>query len=389
MTGEGEKLPRAAEQVEESQAQAAPRPGCLVVGMGASAGGLMAFEQFFTHMPSESGMAFVLVQHLAPDYTSLLPELLAKYTRMSVRQVTAETPVAPDHVYIIPPDATLTIEGGVLHVESPPVEPRGHRTPIDHFFRSLAADQGENAVCIILSGTGTDGTLGLQAVKEYGGMAMAQTMESAQYDSILRSAIATGLVDYILPVAEMPAKLVEYAAHLTAVRENGGSEGFREEVGNSLSTIHTLLRRQTGHDFSQYKENTILRRLQRRMQALQLDTVDLYVARLRQDPTELEYLFKDFLIGVTHFFRDPEAFAVLAQRVIPQLFADKGVDDQVRVCVTGCATGEEAYSLAILLCEHRTGSTARRACRCSPPTLMSRRWGRRAVAATRWASPNT
>ena len=248
MTREDEKLSLAAEQVEES-AQAAPRPGCLVVGMGASAGGLMAFEQFFTHMPSESGMAFVLVQHLAPDRASLLPELLAKYTRMSVRQVTAETPVAPDHVYIIPPDATLTIEGGILSVESPPVEPRGHRTPIDHFFHSLAADQGENAVCIILSGTGTDGTLGLQSVKEYGGMAIAQTMESAQYDSILRSAIATGLVDYILPVVEMPAKLVEYAAHLTTLRGNGGSGGFREEMGNALSTIHTLLRRQTGHDF--------------------------------------------------------------------------------------------------------------------------------------------
>ena len=351
MNREDAKLSQVATATEVSQV-IAPSPGCLVVGMGASAGGLIAFEQFFTHMPADGGMAFVLVQHLAPDYTSLLPELLAKYTLMPVQQVTVETPVAPDHVYIIPPDATLTIEGGILRVESPPRELRGHRTPIDHFFRSLAADQGENAVCVILSGTGTDGTLGLQSVKEYGGMAIAQTMESAQYDSILRSAIATGLVDHILPVAAMPAKLIEYATYLTALRENGGLDGFHEEVGTFLSTIHTLLRHQTGHDFSQYKESTILRRLQRRMQALQLDTMDAYVTRLRQDPAEIEYLFKDLLIGVTHFFRDPEAFAALAREVIPKLFADKGADDQVRVWVTGCATGEEAYSLAILLCEH-------------------------------------
>ncbi len=352
MSGKDDTLSHVATATEELQAQAARQPGCLVVGMGASAGGLEAFEQYFTHMPPDSGMAFVLVQHLAPDHTSLLPELLAKYSRMPVRQVKAETPVTPDHLYVIPPNTTLTIKGGILHVESPPVEPRGHRTPIDHFFRSLAADQGENAVCIILSGTGTDGTLGLQSVKEYGGMAMAQTMESAQYDSILRSAIATGLVDHVLSVAEMPTKLVEYATHLTALRENGGLDGFHKEAGPSLSTIHTLLRRHTGHDFSQYKESTILRRLQRRMQALQLDTMDTYVARLRQDAGEIEFLFKDLLIGVTHFFRDPEAFAALAQEVIPKLFANKGADDQVRVCVTGCSTGEEAYSLAILLCEH-------------------------------------
>src|SRR6185436_5737638 len=169
--------------------------------------------------------------------------------------------------------------------------------------------------------------------------AMAQTVDSAQYDSILRSAIATGLVDHVLPAAEMPAKLIEYATHLTALRENGGADGFRREAGNSLSMIQTLLRRHTGHDFSQYKESTILRRLQRRMQALQLDTVDAYVIQLRQDPAEIEYLFKDLLIGVTPFFRDPEAFAVLAGVVIPKLFADKGADEQVRVCVAGCATG--------------------------------------------------
>ena len=176
--------------------QSASQPHGVIVAMGASAGGLEAFETFFTHMPPDSGMAFVLVQHLAPDRASLLPELLARHTPMPVLQVQAETPVAPDHVYIIPPDATLTVSGGRLHLVSPPVEARGQRTPIDQFFRSLAADQGAYAVCILLSGAGTDGTLGLQAIKEYGGMALAQTPATARYDSLLRSAIATGLVDH-------------------------------------------------------------------------------------------------------------------------------------------------------------------------------------------------
>ncbi|HEV8712904.1 MAG TPA: chemotaxis protein CheB [Candidatus Binatia bacterium] len=342
-----------ARRPEETREQSLPQSRGLIVGLGASAGGLEAFEQFFAQMPPDSGLAFVLVQHLAPDHASLLPELLAKHTRMPVQQVQEETPVAPNHVYVIPPDASLTIDRGVLHVVSPPVEPRGRRTLIDSFFRSLAEDQGEYAVCILFSGTGTDGTLGLNAVKEYGGMAMAQTPASTRYDSIVRSAIATGLVDHILPVEEMPAKLIEYVTHLTALRETNGPAGLhQEEMSHHLHTICGLLKRQTGHDFSQYKEGTLVRRLRRRMQALQLDAVDAYVALLRQEPTELDFLFKDLLIGVTQFFRDPEDFAVLAREVLPQLFADKGADDQVRVCACGCASGEEAYSLAILLREH-------------------------------------
>src|SRR5712691_8460496 len=251
--------PQTPAHAEAVPPQSAPQPRCVIVVVGASAGGLEAFETFFAQMPPDSGMAFVLVQHLAPDRESLLPELLARHTRMPVRQLTAETPVEPDHVYIIPPNATLTITAGVLHVVSPPMEPRGHRTPIDRFFHSLAEDQGEYAVCIILSGTGTDGTLGLQAVKEYGGMAMAQTPASARYDSLLRSAIATGLVDHILPVEAMPAKLREYVTHLTTRRDLGGPPDLHVEVGAHLPTIYGLLRRQTGHDFSQYKENMIYR----------------------------------------------------------------------------------------------------------------------------------
>ena len=232
----------------------------------------------------------------------------------------------------------------------PPSEPRAQRTPIDSFFSSLAHDRGENAVCIMLSGTGTDGTRGLKAIKEYGGMAIAQTLESARYDSILRSAIATGLVDHILPVEEMPAKLIEYAGHLAAI--DGRSQSIREQIGEHIGKIHRALKRRAGHDFRQYKEGTIARRLERRMKALQIETVAQYVETLDRQPEEADQLFNDLLIGVTQFFRDPEAFETLNREVIPKLFEGKDRDAQVRACVVGCASGEEAYSLAILLCEH-------------------------------------
>jgi two-component system, chemotaxis family, CheB/CheR fusion protein len=199
------------DHAQESGMKEAARAPCLVVGIGASAGGLEAFERFFSHLPPDSRMAFVVIQHLAPDYASRLADMLARVTPMPVHQVTAATPVAPGHVYVIAPGTPLGITAGVLTVSTPPAGSHGHRMAIDHFFRALAADQGDNAVCILLSGAGTDGTLGLQAVKEYGGMAMAQTAESARYDSIVRSAIATGLVDHVLPVEEMPARLLEYA----------------------------------------------------------------------------------------------------------------------------------------------------------------------------------
>lgn len=318
--------------------------------MGASAGGLEAFQKFFTNMPSDSGIAFVLVQHLDPRHATLMPELLARHTRMSVEQAKDPTPVEPDHVYVIPPNATLTIEGGVLRVQTP--LPLHHqRTPIDRFFRSLAEDQGDRAVCILLSGSGTDGTLGLRAVKEHGGMAMAQASESAKHDSIPRSAIATGLVDHVLPVEEMPARLVEYVAHLRELQEKKGPEAIQEEAADHLAKICALLRRSTGHEFSQYKQTTLVRRIQRRLQVLQLPSVAVYMERLHQDPMEVEQLFKDLLIGVTHFFRDPEAFEVLAREVVPRIFERAGAEGPVRAWTPGCATGEEAYSVAILLRE--------------------------------------
>jgi two-component system CheB/CheR fusion protein len=319
-----------------------------VVAMGASAGGLEAFQKFFTAMAPTAGMAFVLAQHLDPRHVTLMPELLGRTTTMPVEQVKDETPVQPNHVYVIPPNAVLTIEGGVLRVRTPAPE-RGMRMPIDSLFHSLAEDQGSNAVCILFSGAGSDGTLGLRAVKEHGGMAMAQSPESAKHDSILRSAIATGLVDHVLPAEDMPEKLLEYAAYLRSARKV--SSGAAEETAEQLGRICAIVRRRTGHDFSQYKVNTLIRRIQRRMHVLQIRSVVGYVSRLRNDPKEADQLFRDVLIGVTQFFRDPAAFEALGRAVIPQIVARAGTDGAIRVWTPGCATGEEAYSLAILLKE--------------------------------------
>ena len=323
----------------------------VIAALGASAGGLEPLEMFFKKMPTDAGIAFVIVQHLAPDHPTALPQLLGRHTAMPVEEAQDNVKVAPNRVFVIPPNAALTIEKGTLRVTAP-VEARGARTPIDGFFRSLAEDCGDHAVCIMLSGTGTDGTLGLRAIKEYGGMAMAQTLDSAKYDAILRSAIATGLVDHVLPVEEMPAKLLDYAAHLASSSDDGAPDTLRARIAGNMSRIHSILRRKAGHDFSQYKENTIARRVERRMKALQIETAERYVQALDSQPEEAERLFNDLLIGVTQFFRDPEAFAALETEVIPKLFEGKGEADQVRVCVMGCATGEEAYSIAILLAEY-------------------------------------
>ena len=321
----------------------------VIAALGASAGGLEALENFFRHMPPDTGIGFIVVQHLAPDHKSALSELLARHTEMRVEQARDRARVEPNHVYIIPPNAALTIEDGRLRVNTPEA-PRGQRMPIDMLFRSLAEDREENAVCIMLSGTGSDGTIGLTAIKENGGMAMAQSIETAKYDTILRSAIATGMVDHVLAVEEMPAKLIAYAAHLSTL--NGKGDDIKNQIGERMGQVFNLLQRGSGHDFRGYKQSTISRRLQRRMQALQMETVGEYVEVLQRDPEEVDRLFKEFLVGVTEFFRDPEAFDALAREVIPKLFENKKSDDDVRACIVGCATGEEAYSVAILLSEH-------------------------------------
>ena len=333
-------------------AQPAYAPGAFpIVGIGASAGGLAAFEAFFSGMPvdTDPGMAFVLVQHLAPDHKSILTDLIRRYTRMQVFEVEDGMEVAPNCAYIIPPNRDMAFLNGTLQLLEP-AAPRGQRLPIDFFFRSLAQDQGERAIGIVLSGTGSDGTQGVRAIKGEGGMVMAQNPESTEVDGMPRSAIATGMVDYQLPPAEMPAQLIAYSTHAFAhPREAGSVSAPRTE--NALKKIFVLLRAQTGHDFSQYKPSTINRRIERRMSVHQIDAIDSYVKYLQQTPAEVEALFRDLLIGVTNFFRDPEAFKVLEEQAIPMLFDDKPAGAVVRIWSTGCSTGEEAFSIAILLQE--------------------------------------
>ena len=326
--------------------------GFSVVGIGASAGGLAAFEAFFSAMPEgiDPGMAFVLVQHLAPDHKSNLTDLIRRYTRMQVFEVEDGMRVQPNCTYIIPPGRDMAFLNGNLQLLAPSA-PRGQRLPIDFFFRSLAQDQRERAICIVLSGTGSDGTLGVRAIKGEGGMVMVQNPESTEYDGMPSSAIATGLVDYELPPAEMPAQLIAYAGRAFGKVARPVAPATPQDE-NALRKIFILLRGQTGHDFTGYKPSTIQRRIARRMAVHQIETKADYVAYLQQTPTEVEALFRDLLIGVTNFFRDPEAFGELEGKIIPGLFAEQPVGSTIRIWCPGCSTGEEAYSLAILLVEH-------------------------------------
>jgi len=324
-----------------------------VVGIGASAGGLAAFEAFFSGMPADvdPGMAFVLVQHLAPDHKSILTDLIRRYTRMQVFEVEDGMTVLQNCAYIIPPNRDMAFLNGALQLMEP-AAPRGQRLPIDFFFRSLAQDQHERAIGIVLSGTGSDGTLGVRAIKGEGGMVMAQNPESTEYDGMPRSAIATGLVDYELPAAEMAAQLIAYATQAFDYPPRVASAPL-PKAENAFKKIFIMLRAKTGHDFSQYKPSTIHRRIERRMAVHQIETVYAYVKYLQQTPEEVEALFRDLLIGVTSFFRDPEAFKALEDQVIPKLFAGKSASNVIRVWSPGCSTGEEAYSLAILLAERQ------------------------------------
>ena len=329
---------------------AAQKPDSFpIVGIGASAGGLAAFEAFFSGMPADAdpGMAFVLVQHLAPDHKSILTDLVRRYTRMQVFEVEDGMPVRPNCAYIIPPNCDMALLNGALQLLDP-AAPRGQRLPIDFFFRSLAHDQRERAICVVLSGTGSDGTLGARAIKGEGGVVMAQTPETTEFDGMPRSVIATGLADYELPPAAMPAKLIAYAARAGHLAAAAAPASQNESL---LNKIFVLLRAQTGHDFSSYKPSTITRRIERRMAVQQIETMAGYVKFLQATPAEVEALFRDMLIGVTNFFRDPEAFKELEEVAIPRLFAAKPAGGTVRVWAPSCSTGEEAYSLAILLVE--------------------------------------
>jgi two-component system, chemotaxis family, CheB/CheR fusion protein len=322
--------------------------GFPIVGIGASAGGLDAFKKFFTAMPADSGIAFVLIPHLDPTHRSLMVELLAKQTPMSVVEAGHNMPVEANCVYIIPPNRDLSIERGHLQLSKPP-ERRGLQTAIDFFFRSLAADQQEKAIGIILSGTGSHGTLGLKEIKLVGGMVMVQDPKTADYDQMPQSAIGTGMVDFVLPPEEMPEALVRYVAqpYLNHVPQAPAAEGNPDQ----LNQILALLRARTKYDFRHYRKKMLMRRVERRMGLCQIHELADYLEHLREHPEEATALYKDLLIGVTAFFREPEAYQVLEQRVVPELVQRQTGDVPLRVWVPACATGEEAYSLAMLLLE--------------------------------------
>lgn len=320
-----------------------------VVGMGASAGGLEAFEQFFSNTPPDCGIAFVLVPHLDPTHASMMSDLLKRYTTMKVIEVKDKMRVEPDRIYVIPPNKDMSIREGILHL-SAPQEPHGLRMPIDYFFRSLAEDCGERAICVILSGNGTDGTMGLRSIHGAGGMSMVQEVSTAKYDGMPRSAIGTGLSDYVLPVEKMPAQLDSYIKH-TFLKKTVKIPSGTEKTPETIQNILTIIKNKTGHDFTFYKKSTINRRIERRMNLHDIEDPSTYVRYLQEHPDEVKMLFKELLIVVTSFFRDPEAFEVLKKKILPKYLEDKPENYTVRMWVPGCATGEEVYSLAIILRE--------------------------------------
>jgi len=327
-----------------------------ITGIGASAGGVEALEGFFRGLPSRPGIGLVIVTHLSPTHESQLPEILTRFTALPIHRAEHGMEVLPDTVYLLSADAVLGIEAGRLQLRTQ-IPGRRERKPIDVFFSALARDRGERAIGIVLSGGDGDGTLGLKAIKERDGLTLAQVADGfgPGHPDMPNSAIATGMVDLALPVDQMGAKLVEFA-HGAQMIDGLATEAAGECAGQTVeqvkSEIYALLRNRVGHDFSGYKSKTFLRRIQRRMQVIQLSTAEAYVERLRQDPQEVGALFRDLLINVTSFFRDNDAFDSLAQLVIPRLFEGRSAEDTVRIWVPGCATGEEVFSIGMLLREH-------------------------------------
>jgi two-component system, chemotaxis family, CheB/CheR fusion protein len=346
----------------EAPAPMASAPDFPVVGIGASAGGIQALLQFFERMPHDAGMAFVIVLHLSPQYESRADEILQRVTKMPVSQVTETTRIEQNRVYLISPSSNLAMIDGALHVAQAE-RPYGRPIAIDLFFRTLAEVHGTRAISVILSGTGSDGAVGISRVKECAGITIAQSPDDAEYDEMPRSALATGLVDITLPVADIPHKLVELWNNARVIRlplvegdEIPGampeSERTALRAEQALHDILTTLHVRTGHDFHHYKRATVLRRIERRLQVNAVADLPSYQRFFDSHPDETPALLKDMLIGVTNFFRDRDAFEALEREVIPRLFEDKQPDEQVRAWVAGCSTGEEVYSLGMLLCEH-------------------------------------
>lgn len=331
------------------------KPGLAfpVVGIGASAGGLEASESFFKNMPSDSGMAFVIIVHLDPSHASMMKELLGKYTKMKVCEAREGMKLELDSVYVIPPNKYMAVFDGTLYL-SEPQDPRGLRMPIDFFLRSLAADQADQSICVILSGSGSDGTLGLRAIHGAGGVSFVQDPATSKYTGMPQSAIDTGLVDYTLPAEKIPGQLIAYVKH-SYPRHKEQDEIYKRRAGTTLQKILDVIREQTGHDFSFYKKNTINRRIERRMNVLEMEDDQSYLRHLQEHPEEVKLLFKEMLINVTSFFRDKEAFDYLKEKAISELLLNKPPGYSLRVWVPGCATGEEVYSVAIILKEVMNG----------------------------------
>ncbi len=330
----------------------ATRAAFPILGIGASAGGLTALEQFLSHVPPKCGMAIVVVQHRDPNSEGMLVELLQRHTAMPVQQVVDQMLVEPDHVYVIPPGQDMSLLNGVLHLFEP-IEARGLRQPIDFFFKSLADDRQHNSMGVVLSGMGSDGTMGLRAIRQAGGAAFAQAPASAQFDSMPRSAIDADVVDAVAPADELPSRVIAFVKRIRLVGDVQAQieAEFQRTAASFLDKILVLLRTHTGHDFSAYKKNTIMRRVERRMGLHQLPRIEDYLRYVRENPKEVDLLLGELLIGVTSFFRDAEVWEQVKREVFPALRANHPEGAQLRAWVPGCSTGEEAYSLAMLFKE--------------------------------------
>ena len=342
--------------MENSQYSIEKKPeGFLIVGIGASAGGIQALKEFFQHVPADSGLAYVVILHLSPDHDSQLAQVLQTATAIPIEQVMAKVKIEPDHVYVVPPNQHLVIQDSfIMPVANLHIEDR--RAPVDIFFRHLADTHGPRAVCVVLSGTGANGSMGLKRVKELGGVAFVQNPREAEFNEMPRNSIATELVDEVLPVAEIPAAIITYRNNIGSVQITEEAENRPEQQQQALREIFTQLRIRTGHDFSNYKRATLLRRIERRINIHNLPDLSAYASLIQESPDETTALLKDLLISVTNFFRDKKAFQSIEQDVIPALLHQNKSDDQIRVWVAGCATGEEAYSLAMLFAERTLGT---------------------------------
>ena len=343
----GKQRPAAADprSANPDESDGSPFP---IVAIGMSAGGLEVATEFLKAMPPDSGMGFVIVQHLEPTRKSLLAELLGKHTEMPVIEVKDGMAVQADHVYVIVPAQTLLIENGILRLIEP-AEPHGRRHPIDHFFTALATDRKTGSIAVVLSGAGSNGSAGIQDIKLSGGMCIAQAPETAKFDSMPRHAIASGAVDYVLAPADMPSVLIRYAGH--PYIEGDAAEAIASASKSNFGDVLTLIRARSGHDFRQYKRTTLTRRTHRRMGLAGLESFDDYLVKLRDDPAELQALVRDMMINVTGFFRDPEAWEALDRDVIGPLVQEAAADQAIRAWVPACSTGEEAYTIAMLLAE--------------------------------------